>query len=525
MCNNERSFDTAGVLLPSKLCHLDLTSFISRRIIKGDEKQRISRPIVRIATWGVAVGVMLMILSVAIVKGFQNEVRGMVIGFGSHFQVVSNRDNVSKDSQRLLFDKSVYENLKKIEGVKHVQVFAAKPGIIESKEGLQGVAIKGVDKDYDWQFINSVLKEGKILDHDSLEANQVVLSTILARKLRLSLGDKVSIYFVNDQNDARQRNFTIVGIYETGLEDYDSQYVFTDIGHVQKLSGWGLQAQLLIDTVCTGDYIMVGAAGFGGDGFYSFEWSNPEWSGEGPHFLQAAKDTSFYVVLRDGEDTQQDTAFATIDFIDDNATNCSPFVVSTSSGGGSQSQYIGGYEVLINDYEQLLSADDRIFNSLPYDLQVFKVTDRSPEIFSWLAMLDINVIIIIILMIVISIVNMTSALLIIILERQQMIGTLKALGATDGPIVKVFVVHAMVIIGKGMLIGNIIGIGFAVIQYYFHIIPLDPANYYVDTVPIELVWLEFLLLNIGVVIVCFAILLIPAKYVSRITPIKSIRFS
>jgi lipoprotein-releasing system permease protein len=335
----------------------------------------------------------------------------------------------------------------------------------------------------------------------------------------------VSIYFVNDQNDARQRNFTIVGIYETGLEDYDSQYVFTDIGHVQKLSGWGLQAQMLVDTVCTGDYIMVGATGFGGDGFYSYSWSNSMWSGEGPHFLEATKDTSFFVVLSDGEDTERDTAFATIDFLDDNATACSPFIVKTSTGGGSQSQYIGGYEVLIDDYEQLLSADDRIFNALPYDLQVFKVTDRSPEIFSWLAMLDINVIIIIILMIVISIVNMTSALLIIILERQQMIGTLKALGATDGPIVRVFVVHAMVIIGKGMLIGNIIGIGFAVLQHYFHVIPLDPANYYVDTVPIELVWLEFLLLNIGVVIICFAILLIPAKYVSRITPIKSIRFS
>ncbi len=295
----------------------------------------------------------------------------MVIGFGSHFQVVSNRDNISKDSQRLLFDKNVYESLKKLEGVRHVQTFASKPGIIESKEGLQGVAIKGVAADYDWSFIKSVLKEGKILDPDSIDANELVLSSTLTRKLRLKLGDKVSIYFVNDQNDARQRNFTIVGIYETGLEDYDSQYVFTDIGHVQKLSGWGLQAQLLVDTICTGDYIMVGAAGFGGDGFYTFSWSNAEWSGEGPHFLQATKDTSFFVVLSDGEDTQRDTAFATIDFLDDNATSCSPFIVKTSTGGGSQSQYIGGYEVLIDDYEQLLSADDRIFNALPYDLQVF----------------------------------------------------------------------------------------------------------------------------------------------------------
>lgn len=448
----------------------------------------------------------------------------MVIGFGSHFQVVSNRDNISRDSQRILFDTAVYNTLRKVEGVKHVQVFASKPGILEAKEGLQGVAVKGVGKDYDWSFIQSVLDKGSVLDVDSTDAYQMVISATIAKRLKLDIDSRVSLYVINSRDDVRQRNFRIVGIYETGLEDYDAQYVFTSVSHLQKLSGWGLEVQVIVDTVCTAGYIAMGAAGFGGDGTHRFEWSNG-WTGEGPHFFPAEKDTSLYVVVSDKPGTERDTAFITIDFADDTQSGCRDYKAIVTTSGGSAKRYIGGYEVLISDYDQLLVSDDRLFTSIPYDMQVFKVTDRSPEIFSWLAMLDINVIIIIILMIVISVVNMTSALLIIILERQQMIGTLKALGSTDGPIVRIFVMHAAFIVGKGILYGNIIGLGIALLQYNFSFIPLDPSNYYVDTVPIDLNWGLFLLLDIGSIIICVGVLLIPAKYVSRITPIKSIRFN
>lgn len=505
---------------------MNFAQYISSRILKGDQHNRISRPIVQIATGGIAIGVVLMILSVAIVKGFQNEIKEMVVGFGSHFQVVSNRDNISKDSQKLLYDSTVYNNLKAIEGVRHVQVFASKPGIIESKEGLQGVAIKGVGQDFDWDFIKSVLKEGEILGAKPDSINEIVISEYLVSKLNLKLGDKLSLYFVNDQSDARQRNFVIKGIYSTGLEDYDSQYVFVDIAHVQKLSGWGVEAQILVDTVCTSNHIVMGALGFGGDGRHKFQWSEPSWEGEGPQFLYTEKDTTLFVVVTDLSETVSDTAFARINYLDDNSDiPCRPFEVTTWTTGGSQKNYIGGYEVLIENYNKLIAYDDAIFNSLPYDLQVFKVTDRSPEIFSWLAMLDINVIIIIILMVVISIVNMTSALLIIILERQQMIGTLKALGATDRPISKIFLLNAAFIVGRGVLIGNVIGLGLAVLQHQFHFIKLDPVNYYVDTVPISLEWMDFLWLDIWTIGICLIALVLPAKYVSRISPIKSIRFS
>lgn len=506
---------------------MNFAQYISGRILRGSQNNRISRPIVRIATSGIAIGVTLMILSVAIVKGFQNEVKEMVVGFGSHFQVVSNRDNISKDSQRLIFDSVVYQNLEKIEGVKHVQVFASKPGIIESSEGLQGVAIKGVAKDFDWNFLSSVLKEGEVLSSEMPDStNEILISSYLANKLNLKLGEKLSLYFVNDQSDARQRNFRIKGIYSTGLEDYDSQYVFVDIAHVQKLSGWGVEAQILVDTVCTQGYIAIGAFGFGGDGNHRFKWSTSDWRNEGPHFLEAEKDTLIYVVVSDLSETISDTAFAKITFSEGPQLNgCPPFTVATWTSGGSQKNYIGGYEVLIENYDKLIAYDDAIFNSLPYDLKTFKITDRSPEIFSWLAMLDINVIIIILLMVVISIVNMTSALLIIILERQQMIGTLKALGAANRPISRIFLLNALFIVGRGVLIGNIIGLGLAILQYKFNFVTLDPANYYVDTVPISLEWMDFILLDAYTIGICLLALILPAKYVTRISPIRSIRFS
>lgn len=462
----------------------------------------------------------------SIVKGFQKEVRNMVVGFGSHFHVVSNRDNSSKDSQRIEFDKDLYNQFQQLPDVKHVQVFATKPGIIESAEGLRGVVIKGVDKDFDWTFLNGVMRSGSSILPDSLNANQIVISSFISKKLKVEVGSKVSLFFVNDQSDVRQRNYVVQGIYETGLEDYDSQFIFVGISHIQKLSGWGLEAQLLVDSVCYGGQIAMGAAGFGGDGNYRYEWSIPNWSGEGPHFLDAVKDTSVFVIVKDLNNTKFDTSKVVIDFVDDKSdVPCSPFIIKTINSGGSENNYIGGYEIMIKDYNALLQNDDAIFNSLPFDLTVNRITERSPEIFSWLAMLDINVIIIIVLMIVISIVNMTSALLIIILERQQMIGTLKALGATDRPIVWIFMNNASFIVGRGLIIGNVLGLGIAVLQFYFHFIPLDPVNYYVDTVPIELAWWDFLMLDIGAVLICLIALLIPAKYVSRISPIKSIRFN
>lgn len=481
----------------------------------------------RIATIGVVVGVAMMILSLAIVNGFQQEIRNKVIGFGSHFQITSNERNFSRDSQRLLFKPSVYASLKSTDGVSHVQVFATKPGIIETTEALQGVVIKGVGKDFDWTFLRSALKQGEILHPDSGQHRMdIFISQYIAKRMKLHVGDKTSLYFFNEEADPRQRNFLVRGIYETGLEDFDQQFVFVDISHVQRLAGWGIRLEAQVDSQCVNDHFLIGAVAFGGNGEHRYQWSDTTWLGEGPHFLQSSHDTTIRVIARDRAKTLPDTAWISINYLDDTSSEpCRPWDVKISSSE-TDTMYIGGYEVLINDYQKLIEADDRIFTALTSEfLQTQKITDRNPEIFSWLEMLDINVAIIIILMVVISVVNMTSALLIIILERQNMIGTLKAMGIQDRPVIGIFIRNAAAIIGKGVLWGNIIGIGCAFLQLKFGIVSLDPANYYVDKVPVKIDFLQILLLDGTTLLVCVACMILPALYVTRISPIKAIRFS
>jgi lipoprotein-releasing system permease protein len=507
---------------------LNIAGFISRRILKSGDRQQISRPIVRIATIGIAIGVALMLLSLAIVKGFQQEIRNKVIGFGSHFQITANERSYSRDSQRLLLDSAVYKMIEATPHVSHVQVFATKPGIIETKEAIQGCIIKGIGEDFDWNFMKQCMVDGNILQADSSANNyQLIISSYIAKRLQLKVGDKTSLYIFNDQADPRQRNFIIHGIYETGLEDFDAQFVFTDIAHVQKLSGWGIRVEAQIDSTSIGGYIPLGAFAFGGDGDYNYQWTDSTWRGEGPHAILTNSDTTVQVVVSDRMDTAPDTAWLSINFADDSSTDPSRvFSTSVRTSGGSDKQYIGGYEVIIDDYESLIEADDNLFSSLTTRfLQTQKITDRNPEIFSWLEMLDINVIIIIILMVVISIVNMTSALLIIILERQNMIGTLKALGIRDQSVMSIFLRNAISIIGKGMLWGNIAGVGLAFIQWKFGVMGLNPENYYVDSVPIKFDLLYFLFLNIATLIVCSVCMILPALYVLKISPVKAMRFS
>ncbi|MFN0032577.1 MAG: FtsX-like permease family protein [Flavobacteriales bacterium] len=507
---------------------MNLPHFIAQRLMRSDDKGRISRPIVRIATIGIATGVALMLLSVAVVRGFQQEIRNKVIGFGSHFQVTANERSYSRDSRPLLFDSEVYNKLQETADVKHVQVFATKPGIIETKEALQGVIIKGVRDDFDWSFINSCLTAGETLQGDSSSKKyEIIISSYIAGRMKLKPGDKTSLYIFTDLADPRQRNFTVKGIFETGLEDFDAQFVFVNLAHVQRLSGWGLRLEAQVDSTCFADVIPVGAYAFGGDGLYNYQWSDPDWMGEGPHGMYTTRDTTVRVVVNDESGTLPDTAWLSIDFADDTSSEiCRPYTTSVTTAGGSESQYIGGYEVIIDDYEKLLDTDDKIFSSLTTKfLQTQKITDRNPEIFSWLEMLDINVWLIIILMVVISIVNMTSALLIIIMERQNLIGTLKALGIRNISVMNIFIRQAITIIGKGMIWGNVVGIGLAVLQWKFHFISLNPESYYVSSVPVKLDVLSFALLNAATLILCAISMLLPALFVLKVTPVKAMRFS
>lgn len=498
------------------------------RMLRHEDARQMSRPIVRIATTGIAVGMILMIVSVAIVRGFQREIREKVIGFGSHVQVTQTAEGRISESARLLYEPAVHEELKRVDGVKHVQVFAVKPGILETQDGLQGVIVKGAGQDFDWTYLKSVMVEGDTLSRDSAgnPKQEIILSHYIANRLQTGVGKKVSLYFINSETDARQQNFLVKGIYRTDLEDFDHQYVITDLAYIQKYAAWGLDAQIIADTSCSGGFMAIGALGFGADEELSYEWPGHDWNGEGPFYIEPDRDTSFTVIVSDSEGTIPDTATLVIDFADDfSRVPCRPFTTRVTEGTPSEREYIGGYEIALNDYDDLLRAEGAVTDVIPFYLTATGITSRNPDIFAWLGMLDMNVYIIIILMIAISIINMTSALLIIILERQRMIGTLKAFGIRDGAVIRIFLFNAMWIIGRGLLWGNAIGVALLLIQYYTGIVSLDPVNYYVDSVPVWINPLSIVVLNAGTVLVCLIALIFPALYTTRITPIRSIRFS
>jgi lipoprotein-releasing system permease protein len=406
---------------------LNYELFIARRITFSKERTMISRPIVRIALAGVALGFAVMIVTLAIVTGFKNEIRDKVIGFGSHIQVSNYDENNSYETKPIDRSTSFADSLSKIDGVKHVQEFATKAGIIKTATEIEGVVAKGVGKDYDWTYFKEHLVEGNIFSAgDSARSDAVLISRNLSKRLNLKVEDALVMYFI--QQPPRARKFHISGIYETGLEEFDNRFIFCDIGHIRKLNDW------------------------------------------------------------------------------------------------SESQ-TGGYELAMKDFSKLNDVAIDVYNITPSYLNARSIRELYPQIFDWLNLQDINGVIIIVLMLVVSGINMISALLIIILERVNLIGMLKAMGAVNLSVRKVFLYVAAFLIGRGLLIGNIIGIGLCFIQKQFALIRLDQSSYYISYIPINLSIAHILLLNLGTLIVCVAMMILPTLIITRVTPLKALKFN
>jgi lipoprotein-releasing system permease protein len=408
--------------------------FIAQRLIKGrSEETSFSRPINVIAIIGIATGLAVMILAVAILTGFKQEIRDKVVGFGSNIQIMNFDSNISYETTPISDTQSFVPEIKKLPGVKHIQVFATKAGIIKTDEEIQGVVLKGVGSDFDWSYFSSNIVDGSVFAvSDSSRTDKVIISKKLSDMLKLRTGDSFAMHFIQDP--PRMRKFTISGIYETSLEEFDKVYIFCDIGHIQRLNGW--------------DETMV-----------------------------------------------------------------------------------SGFEIYINDFDDLETMTQRVRDIVGYKISEeetrYKVTNirsKYPQIFDWLNFQDINVIIIIVLMLVVAGFNMISGLLILILEKTNMIGILKALGSEDKSIRKVFLYQAAYLIGKGLIWGNIVGLGLAYLQLKTGLITLDPASYYIKTVPINIELGHILLLNAGTMLTIIIILLVPSQLISRITPVKAIRY-
>ncbi|HEY0978857.1 MAG TPA: ABC transporter permease [Flavobacteriales bacterium] len=489
--------------------------FIARRILVDKERQdRLSRPIVVIAVLGIVIGMAVMILTVGISTGFQREVRAKVTGAGSHIEIVPILRADQDVSTRIPIRQSFYPSLDTVPGVRHIQVSAVMPGIIETKDEIQGVAVKGVGKDHDWSFLQQHLVAGRVLRIGDTVTNAALISEWMARRLEQQVGDTVTIYLVKGQEEIRPRRYRIAGIYQTGLEKIDHEMVFIDIAHIQRFAQWGLQAEIAVLDTVDGEVSFEGLS-FGGSRTFDHEWSNPAFRGKGPHRLPLERDTTVMLVVNDVMRTLPDTAWLTI----------ADGQVSTRTSGGSYKDYCGGFEVSLDDTRDLERLDELIYHRyLGENLRTITAKERFPEIFAWLELLDTNVIVVILLMLVVAIINMTSALLIIIIERTPMIGVLKALGTSNGMIRRIFLIDAAYILGAGILIGDLVGIGLALVQRHLGLVRLPIESYYVDQVPVDLELLPIAGLNIGVLLVCVAALIVPSMMVARIMPAKAIKF-
>lgn len=414
---------------------MNVPYFLARRIYAdNDNHKKVSRPAVRIATIGVAVGLAVMIVSVCVVLGFKHAIRDKVVGFGSHIQVAEFSMLQQGSDSSIEVDDSVMNVLRHIEGVKHVQRFAMKQGILKTDSDFLGVAFKGVGPEFDSTFIHQHLLEGVVPKFsDKSSGNKILVSKVMADKLKLTCGSRIFAYFIDDSG-VRTRRFTIAGIYQTNLTQYDNVMCYTDLYTAVKLNGW-----------------------------------------------------------------QEDMA--------------------------------SGAELQVSDFSKLDEVEDRVVRQVnrtsdsygnTYSSKTIK--ELSPQIFSWLDLLDLNVWIILIIMMAVAAVTMISGLLIIILERTQMIGLLKALGARNAMVRHTFMWFAAFIIGRGLLWGNIIALGLVALQYFTGIVKLDPATYYVSSVPVEVNVLFVVLLNIGTLLISLFVLIGPSFLISHIHPAKTMTY-
>ncbi len=408
--------------------------FIARRIVTGRSPgQRVSRPVIRIAVLGIALGLAVMIIATAIVTAFKQEIRSKVVGFGSHILIINYDTNSSYETEPISKNQPFYPSLEKIPGIRHIQIFGIKAGIIKTKKEIQGVVLKGIGPDFDWHFFRDNLTDGTIFHvSDTASTNKVLISKILSDLLELKTGDSFVMYFVQDP--PRMRRFTVAGIYQTSLEDFDRKFVLADIKHIQRLNNW-------------------------------------------------------------------------------------------------KPDQVSGFEVTIDrfrDLDEMTWQVTRIvgtsFANDKTRLRVENIRNKYPQIFDWLNLQDLNVWIILILMLLVAGFNMISGLLILILDRMNMIGVLKALGATSWSIRKVFLYQSAWLVAKGLFWGNLAGLGLCFLQKQFSIIPLNPETYYLTTVPIHFDPLIILGLNLGTLLIIVLILIIPSYLISRISPVKTIRY-
>ena len=410
---------------------MNLEYFIAKRLITAKHfKSSISAPIIKIAISAIAIGMIMMIVSVATGIGLQQKIRDKVSAFNGHV-IISNYDNNQSEVTLVPISKkqNFYPKFNSVPEVTHIQAIASKAGIIRTEAAFEGIILKGVGTDYQWNDIKEYIVSGRLPNFSEELNNEVVISQFLANRLNLKVGDSFNTFFIKEDQDKLPniRRFKISGIFNSGFQEFDATYIIGDIRHIQRMNKW-----------------------------------NPD--------------------------------------------------------------QVGAFELFVNDFNTIKATGELVYQQTASTLDSKTIIEKYTYIFEWLKLFDLNIIIILAVMILVATINMVVALLVLILERTQMIGILKALGANNWSIRKIFLYNAFYLIVRGLFWGNLIGISLVLIQQYFGIITLNPENYYVNQAPVYLNWGYVVLLNLLTVTVCFLVLLIPSYIITKISPVKAIRF-
>ncbi|MDI5948018.1 ABC transporter permease [Flavobacterium yafengii] len=407
---------------------MNLEYFIAKRLITAkDYKSSISAPIIKIAISAIAIGMIMMIVSVATGIGLQQKIREKVSAFNGHI-IISNYDNNQSEVTLTPISKKqdFYPKFTSVPGVEHIQAIASKAGIIRTETAFEGIIFKGVGNDYKWDNIKEYIIQGRIPNVNGDLNEEVVISQFIANRLNLKVGDAFNTFFMKEKG-YNLRNFDIVGIFNSGFQEFDATYIIGDIRHMQRINKWA-----------------------------------PD--------------------------------------------------------------QIGAFEVFVDDFNTIEATGEQVYAQTASTLDTKTIIEKYSYIFEWLQLFDFNIIVILVVMILVATINMVVALLVLILERTQMIGILKALGTNNWSVRKIFLYNAFYLIVRGLFWGNLIGISLLLIQQQFGIIQLPPENYYVNQAPVYLNWGYILLLNLLTVTVCFLVLLIPSYIITKISPVKAIRF-
>lgn len=404
--------------------------FIAKRIIGNKTyKSSVSAPIIKIGIAAIAIGIIVMLIAIATGFGLQQKIRDKVVAFNGHIEITNFDTNASDESQvPITINQEFYPEFKSVEGIKHVQGVAKKFAVIRTETDFEGVVIKGVGADYNWEYFQEFLIDGRVPDFTGKRNEDILISKYLANRLGFKVGDKFQTLFENESKTRVQIiNYEIVGIYNSGFQELDEKFCIADLRHIQRLNKW-------------------------------------------------------------------------------------------------KADQIGNFEVFVEDFSELETVSQQVYKNTNSKLNATPINEKYYTIFEWIKIFDNNTYGIIAIMIIVAGINMITALLVLILERTSMIGILKALGSSNWSIRKVFLYNASYLIGLGLLWGNILGLGLLFAQKYFKLFPLNPDTYYVSEAPVYISWDYIVLLNVGTFVCCLLMLLIPSIIISKISPVKAIRF-